>query len=60
MKLLIVGVVVLLLLLSPLAIIWALNTIAAGAGWGWQIPYTWHTWTAVLILGGLSAGSNSK
>jgi len=35
--------------LSPLAIIWAINALFPTAG----IPYTFWTWLAVIIVGGL-------
>ena len=35
-------------LLSPLAVVWALNTL-----FGLGIAYTWQTWLSVLILGGV-------
>lgn len=41
-------VVVAAVLLSPLAVVWALNTL-----FGLGIAYTWQTWLSVLILGGV-------
>ena len=38
-----------LVILSPLAVVWALNVLFPVLA----IPYTWQTWLSVLILGGL-------
>ena len=35
-------------ILSPLAVVWALNTL-----FGLTIAYTWQTWLAVLLLAGV-------
>ncbi len=53
--LLIVGLVIALLVLSPLAIIWALNTLFLLA-----IPYNLWTWLAVVVLLVLLGGSRAK
>ena len=42
----VVGLVV-LVVLSPLAVVWALNTLFA-----LSIGYTWQTWLAVMVLAG--------
>ena len=41
-------VAVAVVLLSPLAVVWALNNL-----FGLNIAYTWQTWLSVLILGGV-------
>jgi hypothetical protein len=42
----VIGVVV-LVVLSPLAVVWSLNTLFAMG-----IAYTWQTWLAVMVLAG--------
>lgn len=59
----IVGIVILILaiiILQPLAIIWAINTIAPAM----SIPYSFWTWLATVVLyfstfGGLNASIRS-
>ena len=51
----VVALVVALLVLSPLAIIWALNTLFLLA-----IPYNFWTWLAVVVLLLLLGGSRAK
>ena len=38
---------ILLILLAPLAVIWAINTLFPGVA----IPYTFETWAASVIIG---------
>lgn len=47
--------VVVLVVLAPLAGIWALNTL-----FGLAIAYTWKTWLAVVVLVGLLNSGGSK
>jgi hypothetical protein len=51
--LLIIGFVVLLLILAPVATIWSLNTLFPAL----NIPIGFDTWCAALILGGVVGGS---
>lgn len=51
--LLIIGFVVLLLILVPVATIWSLNTLFPAL----NIPIGFDTWCAALILGGVVGGS---
>jgi len=51
--LLILGFVVLLLILAPVATIWSLNTLFPAL----NIPIGFDTWCAALILGGVVGGS---
>jgi len=47
-----IGVIILMILiviLGPLLTIWALNTLFPVL----HIPFTWQTWGAALVLGGL-------
>ncbi len=51
----IVALVVALVILGPLAIIWALNTL-----FGLGIAYTFWTWLAVLVLSAtINSGRNT-
>ena len=47
--LLLVAFVIALIILGPLATIWALNTLFPSLA----IPFTFWTWLAVVVLGGL-------
>ena len=49
---LIVALVVLVIVFGPLASIWALNTLFPALA----IPYTFQTWLAAVVLGGLASG----
>jgi hypothetical protein len=51
--LLIIGFVVLILILAPVATIWSLNTLFPAL----NIPISFDTWCAALILGGVVGGS---
>lgn len=51
--LLIIGFVILLLILAPVATIWSLNTLFPAL----NIPISFDTWCAALILGGVVGGS---
>ena len=48
-----IGFVVLLLILAPVATIWSLNTLFPIL----NIPISFDTWCAALILGGVVGGS---
>jgi len=48
-----IGFVVLLLILAPVATIWSLNTLFPVL----NIPISFDTWCAALILGGVVGGS---
>jgi len=48
-----IGFVVLLLILAPVATIWSLNTLFPVL----NIPISFNTWCAALILGGVVGGS---
>ena len=50
--------VIALIILSPFATLWALNTLFPVLA----IPYTIETWLAIVVLGGLfsSSASSSK
>jgi hypothetical protein len=52
---LIILFVVAVIVLAPLALIWAVNTLFATG-----IGYTISTWAAALILGGVVGGSKSS
>lgn len=45
--------VVALVILGPFASIWALNTFGDTLWPGKQIPYTFDTWCAAIVLAGL-------
>lgn len=45
----IVAIVIALIIFGPLATIWALNTLFPALA----IPYTFWTWLAVVVLGGV-------
>ena len=45
--------VIALIILSPFATLWALNTLFPVLA----IPYTFETWLAIVILGGLVSSS---
>lgn len=47
--------VVVLVILMPIAMIWSLNTLFLLG-----IEYTFHTWAAALLLGGILGGARSK
>ena len=51
--LLIIGFVILILILAPVATIWSLNTLFPAL----NIPIGFDTWCAALILGGVVGGS---
>ena len=51
--LLVIGFVIGLLILAPVATIWSLNTLFPVL----NIPITFDTWCAALILGGVVGGS---
>lgn len=52
--LLVLGLVVVLVVLGPLASVWALNTL-----FGLGIGYSFKTWAAALLLGIALRGSSS-
>lgn len=54
--LLIVGVVLFMVVIGPIATIWSLNTLFPVLA----IPYTFETWVAALIIGGLFKTTVSK
>jgi hypothetical protein len=44
-----------LLLIGPWCFIWAINTLAvAGGATSFYIPFTFWTWLAAIVLGGMS------
>lgn len=45
--------VIALIILSPFATLWALNTLFPVLA----IPYTFETWLAIVVLGGLVSSS---
>jgi|LauGreDrversion4_2_1035121.scaffolds.fasta_scaffold1947529_2 hypothetical protein len=49
-ELVVIAVVVLLVVLGPVAIIWALNTLFPALA----IPYNLDTWCAVVVLNGFA------
>ena len=53
---LVLVVVVIVLIVGPLASIWALNTLFPVLA----IPYTIQTWAAMLLVGGMFSGSFSR
>ena len=53
---LIVALVIFLVVIGPLATIWALNTLFPALA----IPFTFDTWVAAVILGGVFKTSISK
>jgi hypothetical protein len=50
---LIIVLVIALVILSPLATLWALNVLFPALA----IPYTFETWLAIVVLGGLFSSS---
>jgi hypothetical protein len=48
-----IGFIVLLIILAPVATIWSLNTLFPVL----NIPVSFDTWCAALILGGVVGGS---
>ena len=50
---LIIGFVLLVIWLAPLASIWSINTL-----FGTTIPFTFDTWAAAFILGGVVSGQS--
>jgi hypothetical protein len=50
--LIIIAIVIALLILMPWATIWSLNTLFPVLA----IPFTWNTWLAAIILGGVVGG----
>jgi hypothetical protein len=53
---LVVALIVLLVIVGPIATIWALNTLFPALA----IPLTFDTWCAAVILGGLVNARFSK
>ena len=53
---LIVALVIFVIVIGPLATIWALNTLFPALA----IPFTFDTWVAAVILGGLFKTSISQ
>lgn len=51
-----VCLVFLLLLLSPLVSLWALNTISEQAHFGWYIPHNFWTYLSVYALAAVFRG----
>lgn len=45
--------IVALVIFGPLLTIWCINTL-----WGTETPFTFWTWLAALLIGGVFAGSN--
>lgn len=50
---LVIAFVVALVILGPFASIWALNTFGDTLWPGKQIPYTFDTWCAAIIMAGI-------
>lgn len=53
---LVIAFVIFIVALGPLATIWALNTLFPVL----NIPFTFETWVAALVIGGLFKTSVSK
>jgi hypothetical protein len=51
--LLIIAIVIAVIVLAPFATIWSINTL-----FGLTIPFTFDTWCASLILGGVVSGQS--
>lgn len=51
--LIIVGIVIALAIIMPIATIWSLNTLFPALA----IPITFDTWIATIVLGGVVGGS---
>ncbi len=49
-------IVLLLVILGPIITIWALNTLFPALA----IPFTFETWVAALVLGGIVRGNIRK
>lgn len=64
LKLIVVLFIVgLVLIAGPWCLIWAVNTIALEAGWivaAKVIPFTFWTWLAAVLLGGLAIIPSSR
>ena len=54
MKKLLLALAVFLVIIGPLATIWALNTLFPVLA----IPYTFDTWVAMLLVGGVFRGAS--
>ena len=52
--LLIIGFVVLILILAPVATIWSLNTLFPALA----IPFAFDTWCAAVLLSGIVSGNH--
>ena len=52
-ELVVIAIVVLLIVIGPLAVLWALNTIFPVLA----IPYNLDTWCAVVVLKGFAISS---
>lgn len=51
-----VGLVVVMLLLSPALSLWALNTISEQGGMGWYVPHNVWTYLSVYALAAVFRG----
>jgi hypothetical protein len=51
--LIIIGIVIALAIIMPIATIWSLNTLFPALA----IPITFDTWIATIVLGGVVGGS---
>lgn len=49
-----VAIVVLIIVFGPIATIWSLNTLFPAL----EIPYTFETWCAAVVLGSVIQGVN--
>jgi hypothetical protein len=54
------GLVIALVILGPFASVWALNVFGDTLWPGKQIPYTFDTWCAAIILAGIFKSTISK
>jgi hypothetical protein len=52
--LIILGIVILLAIIMPIATIWSLNTLFPALA----IPLTFDTWVATIVLGGVISGNS--
>jgi hypothetical protein len=57
---LVIALVVALVILGPFASIWALNTFGDTLWPGRQIPYTFDTWLAAIIIAGIFKSTITK
>lgn len=57
----VIAIYVLVIIFAPFLSVWALNTLFfAGPLVAYAIPYTWQTWLAIIIFGGLLKSTSTS